>query len=395
MVAYDVRLLGVQDLPAAWELGRVAFGSERQPPPGWLEERPGRHSWGVFDGGGRLVAKATDREQGHWFGGRLVPASGVAGVVVEPEVRGTGLARRVLTTLLEGARDRGAVISTLFRTNPAPYRRVGYEEVGALVWTSVPTSSFGGVRRPPEVALRPAEAADVPALLEIYRTVARAGNGLMERSGPLLDTTAAAVLHGHDGITVAERENGGIEGYASWDRGPGYDASGRLSVPDLFGHTAPVTEALLAMLGSWASVAPTLRLRLPDPDPAVLLAPLVGSTVESRDPWMLRVLDAPAAVAARGWPAHVDGSVDLLLEDDACPWNAGPHRLVLDGGRGRLEAGGRGEVHLSARGFAVLFAGAGDPALLRRAGLLDGSTESDGFLQVATSGPRPTLLDYF
>ena len=29
-----------------------------------------------------LVAKAVDRRQGHWFGGRLVPASGVAGVAV-------------------------------------------------------------------------------------------------------------------------------------------------------------------------------------------------------------------------------------------------------------------------------------------------------------------------
>lgn len=394
-MAHDVRLLAVEDLPAAWELSRVAFGSERQPPPGWLEERPGRHGWGTFDGAGRLVAKAVDREQDHWFGGRLVPASGVAGVAVAPELRGTGLARRLLTTLLTAARERGAVISTLFPTNPAPYRRLGYEEVGALTWTSVPTSSLGGLSPPAEVSLRPAEAADVPAVLEIYRTVARAGTGLMERSGPLFDTTADAVLQGHDGITVAERENGGIEGYASWDRGPGYDAAGRLSVPDLFGLTRPATEALLAMLGSWGSVAPTLRLRLPDPDPVTLLAPLVGSRVESRDPWMLRVLDAPGAVSARGWPAQVDGSVDLLLEDNTCPWNAGPRRLVLEGGRGRLETGGRGEVRLTARGFAVLYAGAGDPALLRRAELLAGSIESDGLLQVATAGPRPALLDYF
>lgn len=94
-------------------------------------------------------------------------------------------------------------------------------------------------------------------------------------------------------------------------------------------------------------------------------------------------------------PAQVGGSVDLLLEDDPCPWNAGPRRLVLEGGRGRLEAWGPGEVHLTARGFAVLYAGAGDPALLRRAGLLAGSTGSNGLLQVATVGRRPTLLDYF
>jgi Acetyltransferase (GNAT) domain len=49
-----------------------------------------------------------------------VPTSGVAGVVVTPELRGTGLARKLLTTLLAAARDRGAVISTLFNTVAAP-----------------------------------------------------------------------------------------------------------------------------------------------------------------------------------------------------------------------------------------------------------------------------------
>lgn len=69
---------------------------------------------------------------------------------------------------------------------------------------------------------------------------------------------------------------------------------------------------------------------------------------------MLRVLDAAGAVAARGWPRHVAGSVDLWLDDDVCPWNAGPHRLSLEGGTGRLDPGGDGSVRLTARGLAVL-----------------------------------------
>lgn len=177
------------------------------PPPGWQNDRPGRHAWGAFDSTGRLVAKAADREQGHWFGSRLVPASGVAGVAVSPELRGSGLARQLLTTLL---------------------------------------------------------------------------------------------------------------------------------------------------------------------------------------------VDASAAIAARGWPPHLYGSVDLSLEDGVCPWNAGTHRLVLAAGTGRLEPGGRAEVTLTARGLAVLYAGAATPSLPRRAGLLAGGDEvSDVFLQAATAGPSPALLDYF
>lgn len=392
----DLRLLEVADLPAAWELTRLAFGTEREPPPGWLTDRPGRTSWGVFAGEDRLVAKAVDRQQGQWFGGRLVSASGIAGVVVAPELRGTGLARRVLTRLLAAARDRGAVISTMFRTTPVPYRRLGWEEVGGLTWTAVPTAALAGVNRPGEVSLRPATSDDVPAVLEAYRAVARAGTGLMERAGPIVDTSAAAVLGGHDGITVAAGADGAVQGYASWDRGPGYDAAARLSVPDLIGLTAPATTALLAMLGSWASVAPTVLLRLPEPDPTTYLAALAGARIESHDRWMLRVVDAVRAVAARGWPPYLDGSMDLLLVDDVCPWNAGPYRLLLAAGTGRLEPGGRGDMTVSARGLAVLYAGAASPAVLRRAGLLTGGDAvSDAFLQAATAGPVPALLDYF
>lgn len=395
-MAYDVRVLSVEDLPAAWELGRLAFGGDRQPPPGALAERPGRQGWGAFDSAGRLVAKAADREQAHWFGSRLVPASGMAGVAVAPELRGGGVARLLLTRLLAAARERGAAISTLFPTTALPYRRLGWEMAGTLTWTAVPTASLAGPRVFGSVGLRPAEAGDVPALLEVYRTVARAGNGLMERSGPLFDTSAEAVLGGHDGISVALGPDGGIEGYASWSRGPGYDESGRITVPDLIGLTAPAAAALLALLGTWASVAPTVVLRLPEPDPAVLLGSMAGARVESQNRWMLRVVDAPAAVAARGWPPHLSGSVDLLLEDDTCPWNAGPHRLVLTGGTGRLEPGGRAGVRLTARGLAVLYASAGGPSLLRRAGLLaGGDADSDHFLQAATAGPAPALLDYF
>lgn len=395
-MGYGVRLLADEELPAAWEMGRKAFGSDLQPPAGWLGEWPGRHRWGAFDSVGRLVAQAMDREQGHWFGGRLVPASGVAGVVVTPELRGCGLARKVLTSLLAAARDRGAVISTLFDTSPVPYRRLGWEEVGALTWTTLPTVALAGIRRPEEVTLRSATEADVPALLRIYQSVARCGNGLMERSGPLFATSPEAVLTGHDGITVAAGPDGGIDGYASWDRGPGSDVTGRLSVPDLIGLTASATSGLLAMLGRWASVAPTLALRLPDPDPAFLLASSGAAQVESRNPWMLRILDAAGAVAARGWPPHLDGSVDLILEDDLCPWNAGPRRFVLAGGMGRLELGGRARVRLSMRGFAVLYGSAGSPALLRRAGLLHGGDAStDAFLQAAAAGPTPALLDSF
>jgi predicted acetyltransferase len=111
---------------------------------------------------------------------------------------------------------------------------------------------------------------------------------------------------------------------------------------------------------------------------------------------MLRILDAAGAVAARGWPPRLSGSVEVALADVECPWNSGSWRLVLDRGAGRLQRGGSGTVQLTMRGFALLYAGAASPALLRRAGLMTGGDEaSDAFVAAASGGPPPSLLDYF
>src|SRR5215207_5860655 len=106
---------------------------------------------------------------------------------------------------------------------------------------------------------------------------------------------------------------------------------------------------------------------------------------------MLRVVDAPGAVAARGWPRHLTGEVDLELADYVCPWQQGPHRLVLAGGNARLEPGGAGTVRLTPRGLASWYAGAATPEQLRRSGFLTGGDAgTDELLRAATAGPAPT-----
>jgi predicted acetyltransferase len=396
-VTYQVRLLGPGDQQLAWDLGSLAFGYHERPmPEDWSSESPGRRTLGVFDPAGRLVAKAVDREQGQWFGGRVVPTSGVAGVATAAELRGRGLGRLVLTRLLRDARERGAVISTLFDTTPAPYRALGWEEVGALVYYTVRTRVLAEIRPDAGTTLRPATEADIPAVDEIYRAVARTGTAMMERSGPAFGATPAQLLANYHGFTVAVDDTGAIVGYARWDRGPGYDADGNLTVDDLIGLTPEATRTLLAMLGGWAGVAPTVLIRLGTADPVWSLLARADAKPESTQPWMLRLVDAPGAVAARGWPRHLTGEVDLELTDDVCPWHQGRHRLVLSGGNGRLQPGGAGTVRLTPRGLACWYAGAATPQQLRRTGFLTGGdADSDELLGAATAGPEPALHDYF
>lgn len=372
---------------AAWELGRLAFGGSPGEPPAF---DPAMHMHGAFDATGRLVATATDLEHGYWYGGRLVPGAGIAGVVVAPEARGGGLLRPLLGSLLAAARERGALISALFPSTSAPYRKLGWERVGTVSRTAVPTTALAGVRPPAGVALRPAAAADIPAVRQIYRDMAREGTGLLDRSGSLFENDPVQLLAAYDGITLATGADGTVEGYASWKR-----QETRLAVYDLIGRTAGATQALLAMLGSWRSVVPTVGLRLPAEDPVLMLAGMEAATEHDREPWMLRLIDAPAAVAARGFPPHLVGTVDLQLTDEVCPWNAGAFRLELDGGAGRLVPGGSGAIAVPATGIAAWYAGVA-PAMLRRTGLLSGGDAgTDALLAAATAGPRAALLDSF
>jgi predicted acetyltransferase len=394
-VRYDLRLLTEPDSQAAWDLGALAFGYQKEKmPANWMRDYPGRRNWGAFDSSGRLIAKAVDREQGQWFGGRIVPASGVAGVAVEPESRGRGIARDLLTHLLVTARDRGAAISTLYPTTPYPYRKLGWEEAGALTYTAYPASTLAGVKGGKDISLRPAAGADFPAIQELYREMARAGTGLLERSGVVFDKPFEDVRKSFDGFTVATGPDGTVQGYASWERNTGYDATGKVTVYDLIGRTPEVTGSLLAMFGGWYSVAPTIALRLPTPDPAMFMISQAGAKQEYHQTWMIRIVDAVAAIAARGWPSYLDTAIDLELTDDVCAWNNGSFRLVLSGGSATLEPGGSGQTRFTPRGLALWYAGF-SPAVLRRGGLLSGGTGSDELLQAATAGPPPAMLDYF
>lgn len=370
-------------------LGRVAFGATSRPAsdPDWA----GVRRFGVRDGRGRLVAKLTDRAQDHWLGGRRVAASGVAGVAVEPEHRGGGLALAMLARAHDAARERGAAISTLYRTAPALYRRAGYEQVAMRTTWTLPTAALARVRVPDGVVLQAAGAEDLGAMARVYDTVAAQGNAQLHREAPLWDWDEE--LTEADGVTLARDGSGEVVGYCAWKRGPGYDAAATVVAEDLFGLTAQATLALLASLGSWASVAGRVEVHLPAHDPLHLLLPTAGIAPLRADHLMLAVLDAPAAVAARGWTSTAAGSVDLELVDAPTP---GCYRLVLDAGQGRLEPGGRGGTVLHGRGLSVLYAGHADPWVLRRAGLLSGgSPADDAFLAAAFAGPVPAVNDYF
>ncbi|MEU7611478.1 GNAT family N-acetyltransferase [Micromonospora sp. NPDC049204] len=391
-----VRELAADDLDAAWELGRFAFGSDPQPPAHATVTPAGMTRYGAFDDSGRLVGKAVDRHHDQWWSGRAVPAADVAGVAVAPETRGRGVARALLTALLRGARERGAAVSALYPTVAAPYRACGWEAAGVLRTVDLATAALPRHRPSPEVTVRAGTPADLPAVADLYERVARHRNGMLTRRGELFDFFAADRGLPGDGLTLVE-DDGDLVGYATWQRGRGYGADSVLTVDEALAVTAEAARELVGVLASWASVAPTVRLCPLDGDAVSTVLPLEAARDHERDLWMHRPVDVARAVSARGWPAHARGVVDFTLTDALADWNTGTWRLtVTDGAAELTRVGGEADLRLDVRGFALLYAGAAQARSVAQAGLLHHSPGADpAALDLLGAGGPAQLLDYF
>ena len=381
---------------AARRLGWEAFGMPSTPPaePARLDG-PGMAWFGAFEGGA-LVARMVDRDFHSWFGGALVPTSGIAGVTVAAEARGRGTLTPLFTATLGHARERGAVLSTLYPTAPGIYRGFGYELVADFVTVQVPTTAFTAVARPAAgTTTRRATGDDLEALRAVYDGWAGAQDGPLSRRGVSFDATAAELVSEPDGVSLAEDESG-VVGYAAWNRGQGYGEAAALEVTDLFARTADGYRALLRLLGSFASVAPTTRVDTSGDDLARLVLPSVGWRVHSTSPYMLRVLDVPGAFEARQYAPSITAELDFALEGDFLAGLDGAYRLSIADGRAACTRVPRSDRVLTPRGLSLLYAGAQSSANLRVAGHLRGGDPArDADWDSLAGGRQLHVRDYF
>ena len=391
------------DLDAEVELRHQAFGPmddaarDRTRTVAAESVAAGRHL-GAFDGA-RLIGTARYLDMRQWWHGRSLPMAGVAGVKVAPEARGRGVGKALTTALLGAIADRGYPVSVLYPATTPIYRSLGWELAGGLHHATVPARSLGALvppdvgGPPPPMALRRAGQDDAAEVIEIIGAAHEAAR----HCGPatraiddvrrwLSDPHLFSYL-GADGFLAYRWRDGGRE----------------LLVECAVAAAAPTTSQIWSIVGSHASIAQRVQAQLAPDDPVAWLTREADVGLAGRTPWMLRILDAPAAIAARGFPGAVAVSAVLQLADAQLPANSGRWTLEVAGGKGTLSpfrADSRAPVPsgppvwLGARGFAALFAGIPLPTL-RRAGLAaGGEPATDDALDCAFAGTA-FLLDYF
>ena len=384
--------LGPGDWDDAAALGAEAFGSFGDPSR-WVASLAHSHAVGARDGG-RLVSFARVKPYGQWFGGRTVPMGGIASVAVAASHQRRGLARATVAATLPVLREQGLVVSALFPATTPLYRSLGWEQAGDYTWLDVPGAALRSLGPVPDgLSVRPATEADVPAILAAYGALCADTTGLLAREGPFFDLRPETVL-GADSVLVAVDAGGALLGWTRADRrNAGHDVE--VTAWDVVASTGDAGRALWFALGAGSSTVRRVRAKALPAD----VVPLLGEpdvTVHEHLRWMLRLVDLPAAVAARGWPRDLSARVDLDVTDELVADNAGRWTLTVEGGSGSLARGGDGTVALGVGALSALYSGYADPRTLRRSGLLDCADETAlDTLAAMTAGPPPRLLDYF
>jgi len=351
----------------------------------------------AFDGP-RMVAAALFHDLRQWWQGRPVRMAGVGGVRVAPEARGRGIGTALMTELLRVIAGRGYPLSVLYPATAPIYRSLGWELAGGFYQARIPTRSLAAV-----------PSADVPA--GSWPALRRAGPGDADEVLAVLDAVHASARHCGPSTRDASSarrwwlDDENVFCYLAPDGFLAYGWHGshrEVLVQRAVAGSAETTRAIWSVVSSHASMAGKVRAVVIPDDPVGWLTREPDVTVE-REPWMLRVVDAAAAIAGRGFPAAAGLAVGLQIDDAARPGNAGLWTLEVGGGQGALHPGAArrsgpssppGPVRLGVRGLAALYAGI-PMATLRRAGLAaGGDAGTDEALDGAFAG-QAFMLDEF
>ena len=361
------------DLDGLWEVFKLGFGASERQRDEWLDGvDPGRSL--IIDGPrGEVAAASHIRRFDQWFGGRAVPLAGYSPVAVLPEFRGQGMAKAIVAGQYEDLRERGEVISGLFPASQALYRSVGFELAGSYVARRLPAAEVGRLRPRGAVEVRRGTVDDIGAVHRCHEAAGprrdgqlRRDPGWWARSLPL--DLVDRVLY----VVDDPHRPGELVGYALYRHGPGprpYDYT--VIVHEVLADDPDVLLALWRVVGSSSSQAPWIELVGPaEDDLLLLLATTDPLAVRNEIRWMLRLIDLPGAIAARGWPTTAEGSVDLEVIDEHAPWNAGRWTIEVSEGHATARPGGDGTVQASIRGLSSWWAGYAPATRLARLGLL-------------------------
>jgi predicted acetyltransferase len=317
---------------------------------------------------GRIVATTAAFTRTLTVPGATLGCAAVTGVAVVPTHRRRGLLTQMMRRQLDDVRERGEPVAALWASEGTIYGRFGYG-VGATQASLVARRPAARLAALPErgATLTAGPAGEhVDAMRAIHERVRPGRPGMLDRPGPWWQERLHDPEDDRRGAQPlrAVVTDGGYALYAvrpKWDdEGP----AGEVTVRELVAATTAARAAVWAYLLD-QDLTRTVSWELaPSDEPLWLMLAnprAVRRTV--RDSLWVRLVDVPAALAARSYANDPD--VVLELADAFCPWNEGRHRLS-GGGCERTDA--EPDLALDAATLAAAYLGGTTLVALAEAG---------------------------
>jgi predicted acetyltransferase len=381
-----------QEVDGLLELLIESFQFDRELIAKW-REIVGRENMRIVLDGARVVAGLAILEVRQWFGGQRLPMGAIAAVGVAPDRRGSGVGAGLMKATLSELRERKIPLSVLYASTMRLYRKVGYEQAGTAVRYSIPAADLPARER--DLAVSPLDLGD-PADLEIMKSLrreaGRAQNGYLERNDAMWGYLTRVFSTAPRAYLAGSREN--PEGFVFF-RQTGVPGGLKLELRDLVATTPRALQRLFTFLAGHRSLVTEVHFDGPPSDPRLLLLPEQTFKIEKVERFMVRVVDVPAALTGRGYPAHLDETLAFHLDDPTVPENTGSWTLRVKDGKGSVEPGGRAGLDVDVRTFAPLYTGLHPATALARVGKLTGSEEALAAADRIFGGQEPSMTDHF
>lgn len=324
-------------------------------------------------------------------GGKVAPAAAVNGVGVRADHTRRGVLTAMMREQLRDLHDRGEIIAVLHASETAIYGRFGYGigsrcqdlRIDSRKANLIDQAPGGGRVR----LLDSAEAAEL--VPELYRRIGLGRPGMVERTpqwwsfdNRLFDEYLVAVHTGPSG-------DDGFAMYQPEDRvGRQSEVVAALAVRDLH---AGNTAALAGLWRFFLNIDLVTEVRAPgrpldEPLPLMLTDPRACRVTKVVDELWVRLVDVPAALAAR---QYGDGEAVVLdVRDSFLPQNSGRYRV---GGDGVFRTDQPADLQLDVDTLAMIYLGEWPATALAAAGRIeavdaDGPARAD---ELFRTSPRP------
>lgn len=340
----------------------------------------------VIRAAGQAIGGLGLLPMGQFFGGARLPMAGITAVGIAPEWRGRGAASALLRATLAELRAAGTPLAALYPSTLPVYRKAGFERAATNTTYELPLTDLSG-RAPLEAV---PSAADHPDLAAVYARHIAGRNGALDRH-PFI-WHRACHPYGRDAALYRFVRDGATEGYISYSQ----DGRGEpLIVHDWACLSRDAMITMLAFLAGHRAMVGSARLFGAPQEPLLQLLPEPRATIARRLELLLRLVDVPAALAARGYPAYLTADLHLAVADDFLPENSGNLLLRVVAGRGTVERGGAGTFRIGTRALASLYSGFLAPHDLALLGGLDAPPADLASAAAIFGGPPPWLGEMF